>query len=57
MRICDPRSDLTLFSLIFDQGKCVPEYSSDSIASQKVKEKAGGLPHMFDLSFKKCGRV
>jgi hypothetical protein len=24
---------------IFDQGRCVPKYSSDSIASQKVKEK------------------
>jgi hypothetical protein len=52
MRICDPRSDLTLFLFIFDQGRCVPKYSSDSIASQKVKEKiASGLPHMFDLSF------
>jgi hypothetical protein len=39
MRICDPCSDLTLFSFIFDQGRCVPKYSSDSIASQKVKEK------------------
>jgi len=24
---------------IFDQDRCVPKYSSDSIASQKVKEK------------------
>jgi hypothetical protein len=57
MRICDPCSDLTLLLFMFDQGRCVPKYSSDSIASQKVKEKASGLPHMFDLSFKKCGRV
>jgi hypothetical protein len=39
MGICDPCSDLTLFSFIFDQGRCVPKYSSDSVASQKVKEK------------------
>ena len=56
MRICDPCSDLTLFSFIFDQGRCVPKYSSDSIASQKER-KASGLPHMFELSFKKCERV
>ncbi len=52
MRICDPCSDLTLFSFIFDQGRCVPKYSLDSIASQKSQRKASGLPHMFDLSFK-----
>jgi hypothetical protein len=23
----------------------------------KSQRKASGLPHMFDLSFKKCGRV
>jgi hypothetical protein len=39
MWICDPCSDLTLLYLSFDQGRCVPKYSSDSIASQKVKEK------------------
>jgi hypothetical protein len=39
MRICDPCSDLILFSFIFDQGRCVPKYSSDSIASQKSKKK------------------
>ncbi len=39
MWICDPCSDLTLFSFIFDQGRCVPKYSSDSVESQKVKEK------------------
>ncbi len=39
MQIYDPCSDLTLFSFIFDQGRCVPKYSSDSMASQKVKEK------------------
>jgi len=38
MRICDPCSDLTLFSFIFDQGRCVPKYSSDSIASQESKK-------------------
>jgi hypothetical protein len=50
MQICDPCSDLVLFLFIFDQGRCVPKYSSDSIASQKVKEKQAG-PHMFDLRF------
>ncbi len=39
MRICDPCSDLILFSFIFDPGRCVPKYSSDSNASQKSKEK------------------
>ena len=39
MRICDPCSDLILFPFIFDPGRCVPKYSSDSIASQKVIEK------------------
>ena len=57
MRICDPFSDLILFSFTFDPGRCVPKYSSDSIASQKSKKKASGLPHMFELSFKKCERV
>jgi hypothetical protein len=39
MRICDPCSDLILFSFIIDPGRCVPKYSLDSIASQKVIEK------------------
>jgi hypothetical protein len=55
MGICDPCSDLILFSFIFDQGRCVPKYSSDSIASQESKKSI--LPHMFDLSFKKFKRV
>ena len=50
--MCDPCSDLILLSFIFDQGRCAPKYSSDSIASQKSKKKASGLPHMFELSFK-----
>ncbi len=37
-RICDPYSDLTLFSFILDPGRCVPKYSPDSIASQKSKK-------------------
>ncbi len=38
-RICDPCSDLILFRLYLDRGRCVPEYSSDSNASQKLKKK------------------
>ena len=57
MWICDPCSDLILFPFIFDPGRCALEYSSDSVASQKSKKKASGLPHMFELSFKKCERV
>jgi hypothetical protein len=29
----------------------VPEYSSDSNASQKLKKKQAEVPHMFELSF------
>ena len=57
MRICDPCSDLILFSFIFDEGRYVPEYSSDSNASQESKKKQAEVPHMFELRFKKCERV
>ena len=57
MRICDPCSDLILFPFTFDPGRCVPEHSSDSNASQKSKKKQAEVPHMFELSFKKCKRV
>ena len=42
---------------MFDPGRVVPEYSSDSNASQKLKKKQAEVPHMFKLSFKKCERV
>jgi hypothetical protein len=48
---------IILFSFIFDPGRCVPEYSSDSNASQKSKKKQAEVSHMFELSFKKCKRV
>ena len=57
MRICDPCSDLVLFPFIFDPGRYVPEYSSDSNASQRLKKKQAEVPHMIELSFKKCKRV
>ncbi len=57
MRICDPCSDLILFPFTVDPGRCVPEYSSDSNASQKSKKKQAEVPHTFELSFKKCERV
>ncbi len=39
MRICDPCSNFNFIPFIFDEGRCVPEYSSDSNASQKSKKK------------------
>ena len=45
MRICDPCSDLILFSFIFDEGRYVPEYSSDSNASQKLKQARGSAAY------------
>ncbi len=57
MRICDPGSDLILFPFIFDPGRYVPEYSSDSNASQELKKKQAEVPHLFKLSFKKCKRA
>ena len=51
MRICDPCSDLVLFPFIFDPGRYVPEYSSDSNASQELKKKQAEVPHMFEVSF------
>ncbi len=40
---------LNLFLFMFDQGRYVPEYSSDSNASQKLKKKQEEVPHMFEL--------
>jgi len=48
---------LILFPFIFDPGRYVPEYSSDSNASQELKKKQAEVPHMSELSFKKCERV
>ena len=48
---------LILFPFIFDPGRYVPEYSSDSNASQELKKKQAEVPHMIELSFKKCKRV
>jgi hypothetical protein len=48
MRICDPCSDLTLFYLSLT-GIDVRLITVQTVtASQKVREKASGLPHMFD---------
>ena len=57
MQICDSCSDLILFPFTFDPGRYVPEYSSDSNASQELKKKQAEVPHMLKLSFKKCERV
>jgi hypothetical protein len=57
MRICDPCSDLILFPFTFDPGRCVPKYSSDSNASQRSKKNQAEVPHMSELSLKKCRRV
>ena len=56
MRICDPCSDSTLFSFIFDQGRCVPKYSSDSIASQKSKKSKRAAAYV-QFKFKECEGV
>ncbi len=37
---------------MFDLGRDVPEYSSDSNASQKLKKKQAEVPHMCELSFR-----
>ena len=51
MWICDPCSDLTLFYLsLIGVDVCLSTVQI-VIASQKVREKASGLPHMFGLSF------
>jgi hypothetical protein len=52
MRICDPCSDLILFPFIFNPGRYVPEYSSDSNASQELEKKQAEVPHMFELSLR-----
>ena len=43
---------LILFLFIFDLGRYVPEYSSDSNASQELKKKQAGVPHMIELSLR-----
>ncbi len=48
MRICDPCSDLTLFHLSFTGIDMCLDTVQRVIASQKAREKASGLPHMFD---------
>ncbi len=48
MRICGPYSDLILFPFTFDPGRYVPEYSSDSNASQEIKKKKAEVTHMFE---------
>jgi hypothetical protein len=51
MRICDPCPDLTLFYLsLTGIGVCLSTVQI-AIASQKVREKASGLQHMFGLSY------
>jgi hypothetical protein len=51
MRICDPCPDLTLFYLSLTGIDVRLSTVQIAIASQKVREKASGLPHMFGLSF------
>ncbi len=51
MRICDPCPDLTLFYLYLTGIDVHLGTVQIAIASQKVREKASGLPHMFGLSF------
>jgi hypothetical protein len=51
MRICDPCPDFTLFYLSLIGTDVCPGTVQIAIASQKVREKASGLPHMFGLSF------
>jgi hypothetical protein len=48
MRICDPCSGLTLFYLSLIRADVYQSTVQIVIASQKVREKASGLPHMFD---------
>jgi hypothetical protein len=43
---------LILFSFIFNLGGYVPEYSSDSNASQELKKKQAEVPHMIELSLR-----
>ncbi len=47
MGICDPCSDLTLFYLSLTGTDVCLNTVQIAIASQKVREKASGLPHMF----------
>jgi hypothetical protein len=51
MLICDPCSDLTLFYLSLTGIDVRLSTVQIAIASQRVREKASGLPHMFGLSF------
>ena len=48
MWICDPCSELTLFHLSLTGIDVRLSTVQIAIASQKVREKAGGLPHLFD---------
>ncbi len=56
MRICDPCSDLTLFYLTLTGIDVCLSTVQILIASQKVGEKASGLPHMFDQVFRNVER-
>jgi hypothetical protein len=51
MRICDPYPDLTLFYLSLTGIDVRLSTVQIAIASQEVREKASGLPHMFGLRF------
>ncbi len=56
MRICDPCSGLTLFYLSLIRADVCLSTVQIVIASQKVREKASGLPHMFDQVFRNVER-
>ena len=48
---------INFISILFDPGRYVPEYSSDSNASQKSKKKQAEVPRMFELSFRDVKRI
>jgi hypothetical protein len=37
---------------MFDPGRYVPDYSSDSNASQELKKKQAEVPHMIELGLR-----
>ncbi len=43
---------LILFLFMFDPGRYVPDYSSDSNASQELKKKQAEVPHMIELGLR-----
>ena len=57
MRICDPCSDLILFLLYLIRADVCLSTVQISNASKKSKKEQAEVPHMFELSFKKCERV